>query len=67
MTSKTPDGWKTLQWDRQTFLRFKAAYVAALTEKGRGGVFTFEGDLFLVSYAGYLIQHLHSRFQEETP
>lgn len=44
--------------------RFKTAHADALKASGRDGHFIFDGNEFLVSYAGYLIEHLDHEFNK---
>lgn len=51
-----------IEWTRDMLERFKMAY--GLARETRGEVFEFEGNEFLVSYAGYLIQFLDAKFEQ---
>lgn len=53
---------KQLSLTKETFLKFKKAYELALKENHE--TFFFEGNLFLVSYAKYLIEYLEPQFKE---
>lgn len=48
-----------IKWNRPMLTRLKAAYgQAQQAGLGPDDVFTFEGNEFLVAYAGYLIKYL---------
>jgi hypothetical protein len=53
----------TINFDRPKLLALKKAYARA-KDFGRDR-FAFEGQIFLASYAHYLIQYLESKFQTE--
>lgn len=50
-----------IMWTRDKLRRFKVDYEAAIRLNVRE--FTFNGNLFLVPYAAYLIEYLEGRFK----
>lgn len=50
-----------ISWTPTMLKRFKRAYKQAL--KDNVGVFTFDGNAFMVPYAKYLIEYLDGEFQ----
>lgn len=52
-----------IEWTPEMLRRFKLAYGKALP-KGKESTFEFDGNLFVVGYAGYLIDYLESRFRK---
>lgn len=57
MTQHT-DAW--LEWDKDKLEKFKVAYEESIifAHDPVNDVFTFEGNIFVISYAKYLIEYL---------
>lgn len=52
-----------ITWTPEMLERFRKDYETALRVKGKDGTFPFDGNLFVVAYAGYLIEYLEGMFQ----
>lgn len=53
---------KVIEWTRPMLARFRKAYSVAV-EAG-ADTFTFDGNVFVVGYARYLIQYLETQFKK---
>lgn len=51
---------KTINWTAPMLKRFKAAYSKVEKTHKRTDTFSFEGNLFVLGYAKYLIEYLDS-------
>jgi hypothetical protein len=62
MVAQNKPSGKVIKWTRPMLARFKVAYQHAA---GAGKTqFEFDGNLFVVGYAKYLIEFLETQFKE---
>lgn len=65
-TPANKPGRSEINWTPEMLRKFKIAYKQALAKVGRNGTFMFDGNEFVVAYAGYLIQYLDSQFGSQS-
>ena len=57
-----PEDQRTIQWDRLMLNRFKEAY-ALHAEGDPKATFTFEGNVYVIGFAKYLIEYLEKQLK----
>ena len=63
MANQANDTGKMISWTPEALVRFKNRYEQTVTLKNEQ--FAFNGDVYVVGYAKYLIEYLEGRFANQ--